>query len=101
MYISLDQDTDTSNAIEFDLLVFVISPVTHLRHIRAASVVFFVAFCEDCILCQASGESSAFVRLNPGIVIKAPFDVSAVLVSVEPDVCSPISSSIAWLEVLE
>lgn len=86
VYISLDQNADTSNAIQLNLLVLVVSPVTQFGHVFAASIVFFVAFCKDCILVEAIGKSSAFVRLDPRIVVESPFDVSAVLVSVEPDI---------------
>lgn len=101
MHISLDQNADTSDAIEFDLLIFVISPITHLSHISAASIVLFVAFCKYCVLAQAGSKSSAFVRLDPGIVVEAPFNVSTVLVSVEPDICSLVSSLFSTQKVWE
>lgn len=87
VHISLDQYAYAPDTIEFDLLILVVPPVTHLGHISAASIVFFIAFCEHCILIQARGKFSAFVRLNPRIVVESPLNISAVLISMEPDIC--------------
>ena len=76
MHICFDYDIHAPNAIELDLFLFVLLPVTHPCKIFAMSAVFFVAceegdlvstvtdrnqnakgvsltFCEDCVFGQA------------------------------------------------
>lgn len=43
MNIGFDEDIDTSHAVERDLLVFVVAPVTHARHVDAVGLVLLVA----------------------------------------------------------
>jgi hypothetical protein len=42
MDIGLDQNVDTTNAVELDLLILVLPPVTHLSHVGTSSVVLLV-----------------------------------------------------------
>ena len=44
MHVGLDKNTDAANAIEFNLLVLVSAPVTHLGHVVAAGLVLLVAW---------------------------------------------------------
>lgn len=43
MDVSLYKNVDAANAIEFDLEVLIVSPVAHLRHVGASSVVLLVS----------------------------------------------------------
>lgn len=44
MDISLDKNVDTTDAVQLDLSVLVLSPVAHPRHIGASSIVLLVAY---------------------------------------------------------
>lgn len=44
MDICFDEDVDPADAVELDLLVLVVSPITHTGHVFSAGIVFFVAF---------------------------------------------------------
>jgi hypothetical protein len=87
--ISFDKDIDATNAVQFNLLVFVISPIAHPGHVCSTGIVFLVAFGKDCVFIKTVRQFSAFVRFDPGIVVESAFDISVILVSVEPDVCKP------------
>ncbi len=43
MDIGLDENVDTANAVELDLLVLVVPPVAHPGHVGSAGIVLFVA----------------------------------------------------------
>ena len=47
MDISLDNDIDTTNPVEFDLFILVVSPVAHADKVGAAGLEFLVAFGQD------------------------------------------------------
>jgi len=51
-------------------------------------------FGENNILVQGIGELQTLFRLLPRIVVEATFDVDAVLVTVEPDICIVVSISL-------
>lgn len=42
--VGLDKDVDTANAVELNLFVLVVSPVTHAGHVCPPSVVLLVAY---------------------------------------------------------
>lgn len=88
MNISLNQNVDTTYSIKLNLLVFVFSPITHLSHVCTTSLVFFVTFRKNNIFIETGGQFSSLIRLDPRIVIKSTFDISSVLVTMEPDVCN-------------
>jgi hypothetical protein len=88
MNISLNEDVDATNTIQCHLLVFVVPPVSHARHIFTARIVLLVALGKDHVLVERSCQPAALIALYPGIIVKATLDVAAVLVSVKPDVCN-------------
>lgn len=47
MHIGFDQDVDTTDAVQFDFLVFVVSPIAHAGHVCPAGVIFFVSLGKD------------------------------------------------------
>lgn len=83
MYIRLDDDVHTANAVERDLNIFVVSPVAHACHVFPTSGVLLVAcwllaiglipylrlfqrtLCQYNVLVQTRCELSALVRLLP------------------------------------
>lgn len=44
MDIGFDEDVDTTDAVQLDLGVLVLSPVAHTRHVGATSIVLLVAY---------------------------------------------------------
>jgi hypothetical protein len=62
-------------------------PIAHAGHVCASSIVLFVALCQDDVLVQSGGKTTGLVGFNPAIVVEASFDIAAVFVAVEPDVC--------------
>lgn len=87
MNCGFDKDVHASNSVQSNFLVLVLSPVAHPGHVRSAGVVLLVAFSQDNIFVETSGESSALVRLDPRIIVKATFDVSSILISMKPNIC--------------
>ena len=53
--VCFDEDVDTTDAVEWDLDVLVLAPVTHFGHVDAAGVVFFVAWV--CLLVLSWGRA--------------------------------------------
>lgn len=43
MHVSFDEDVDAADAVERDLLVFVVAPVAHAGHVDAVGLVLLVA----------------------------------------------------------
>ena len=86
MDVGLDQDIDTTDAVEFDLLIFIVSPITHAGHVCPAGVIFFVPLGKNDISVQGSGQFAALVGFNPRVVVKATFNVAALVVAMEPDI---------------
>lgn len=68
MDVSLDKDVDTADAVKFNFLVWVESPVAHARHVRSASVVLLVTCKFEITLvtnCTSSGLTSDYLQLGP------------------------------------
>ena len=59
MHICFHEDIDTANSIQFYLLIFVVSPITHSRHVCSASIVLFIALRKDHVLIEAGRKSPA------------------------------------------
>ena len=43
MHVRFDHDVHTPDAVKWDLIVFVVAPVAHARHVFAVGFVLFVA----------------------------------------------------------
>lgn len=69
MDISLDDNVHTTNAIELNLFILVISPVTHGGEVGPAGGVFLVAFRQNRVGVQSRPQPAALVGLDPGIVV--------------------------------
>jgi hypothetical protein len=67
--IGLDQNVDTTNAIQLNFLVLVLSPVTHANEISAASVVLLVSFGQDDVRIQGLAQTASLVGLDPRVVV--------------------------------
>lgn len=67
--ISLDEDVDTTNAVKLNLLILVLSPVTHADQVCAASVVLLVAFSQNSVGVQSFAQAAALVGFDPGVVV--------------------------------
>lgn len=87
MYVTLDHDIYTTNAIKLYLLIFVVAPVAHSCHVFSVRLVLLVAYstmisidCDSCcllaearlltlgendVLIQSGSELAAVVRLLP------------------------------------
>ena len=87
MNITFHENIDTSNSIQLNLLIFIVPPVTHFRHISPPRVILFVTFCKDDVFIEACCQSAPLLRFNPRVIVKTTLDIAAVLVSMEPDVC--------------
>lgn len=86
MNFSFDEDIDPSNPVKLNLLVFVLSPVAHSRHVGSASIVLFITLGQDNVFVESGSQSSAFIRLDPGIVVETTFDVPSILIAMKPDI---------------
>lgn len=69
MDISLDDNVHTTNAIELNLFILVISPVTHGGEVGPAGGVFLVAFCQNRVGVKSRPQPAALVGLDPRIVV--------------------------------
>lgn len=69
MHIRFDNDINTSNTVELDLLVLVCAPVAHSCHVCAAGFVFFVAFGEDDVFVEGGCELETALGFDPGVVV--------------------------------
>ena len=88
MNIRLNENIHATNAVQLNLFIFVMSPIAHAGHICPASVVLFISLCEDNVPIEGDGKSAAPVGLDPAVVVEAAFDIAAVFITMEPDVCS-------------
>merc|ERR1711964_534805 len=86
MNICFDEDVDTADAVQLDLLVLIIPPITHAGHVFSTRVVLLVAFSQDNVFIERGGQSSAFIGLDPRVVVEATFNIPPVFVSMEPNV---------------
>lgn len=67
--VSLDEDVDTTNAVQLDLFVLVLAPVAHANQVCAAGVVLLIAFGEDGVGVQSLAQTAGLVGFNPRVVI--------------------------------
>jgi hypothetical protein len=112
MHIGLDQNINAADAVEGDLDVLVIPPVAHAGHVCAVGLVLFVAckivmlvqmndsfisrptttteltFSEHNIRVKTLLKFPTRLRLLPRVVVKAAFNIAAVLVAMEPNICT-------------
>lgn len=110
MDVGLDENVDATDAVEWDLDVLVVAPVSHFGHVGAAGRVLFVAcvrktsvtllqcvrkpedemirhtLCEHNILIQSSRQLQGLIALLPTIVVEAALNVLAALVTMEPHI---------------
>lgn len=69
MNICFDNDVDTANTIQFDLLVFVLPPVTQGNKIRTASEELLVTLRQNRVRVKSLSQFPASVRFNPRVVV--------------------------------
>jgi hypothetical protein len=67
--IGLDENVDTTNAVKLDLLILVLSPVTHADQVCAASVVLLVTFSQNSVGVQSLAQAAALVGFDPRVVV--------------------------------
>lgn len=106
MNVGLDENVDTTNAVQLNLFILVFSPVTHANHVLSASVILLVALGQDSIGVEGLAESSSLVGFDPGVVVDyahgsanqsgrewvqvfqltATLNINVIAIPVEPDV---------------
>lgn len=109
VHIGLDEDVDATNAVKLHLLVLVLPPVSHADQVCAAGVVFLVTLGENGVRVQGLLQAAGLVRLDPRIVVNcqaksadkridpiglqhtATFNITAITVAVEPNICGIVS----------
>lgn len=67
--IGLDEDVDTTDTIELNLLVLVLAPVTHADQVGTASVILLVTFGEDSVGVESGTKAAGLVRVDPRVVV--------------------------------
>lgn len=89
VHIGLDKNIDATDAVQFYFFILVVSPIAHTGHVGTSSIVLLVTLGEHNIFIKAVRQTSTLVRLDPRIVVKAAFDITAFLVTMEPNICNP------------
>lgn len=69
MDIGLDENVHATNSVKLNLLVLVLSPVTHADHVGAAGIVFLVTFSQNGVGVQGLTQAATLVRFDPRVVI--------------------------------
>ena len=69
MYVRLDNDINATDTIERNLLVVVIPPIAHSRHVCPSGFVLFVAFGEHDVFVEGGGKAQTLFGFLPGVVV--------------------------------